>query len=235
MRTCDLTRLTLMSATLSTSVGRPSSSRSSAVTSSRPPCHSGAAITSWTTAQTPSSGASISALALPPRCPITILQTALQRSCADPNSSVLLPVPAALFAKRRRAVCVSCPICATRESTTTSGLCSWTVVERELRCLDAHAHLGVFVFEGVRTRRSAGMRRARTASGATKTKVLGALSLDGAMTAGDVAKATGLGHGTVSTTLSKLAKTGEVIKAERGYRLPAQSEPAVPQGGSTEA
>jgi DNA-binding transcriptional ArsR family regulator len=101
--------------------------------------------------------------------------------------------------------------------------------------LDAHAHLGVFVFEGVRTRRSAGMRRARTASGATKTKVLGALSLDGAMTAGDVAKATGLGHGTVSTTLSKLAKTGEVIKAERGYRLPAQSEPAVPQGGSTEA
>jgi hypothetical protein len=77
--------------------------------------------------------------------------------------------------------------------------------------------------------------QARTASGATKTKVLGALSLDGAMTAGDVAKATGLGHGTVSTTLSKLAKTGEVIKAERGYRLPAQSEPAVPQGGSTEA
>ena len=28
-------------------------------------------------------------------------------------------------------------------------------------------------------------------------------------------------------TLSKLAKSGEVQKAERGYRLPAASEPAV--------
>ncbi len=63
--------------------------------------------------------------------------------------------------------------------------------------------------------------RARTAPGATKAKVLGALSTDGAMTAGDVAKATGLARGTVSTTLTKLAKTGEVSKAERGYRLPA--------------
>jgi DNA-binding transcriptional ArsR family regulator len=77
--------------------------------------------------------------------------------------------------------------------------------------------------------------QARSAPGATKTKVLRALSLDGGMTAGDIAKATGLGHGTVSTTLSKLVKTGEVIKAERGYRLPAQSETEVPQGGSTEA
>jgi CRP-like cAMP-binding protein len=63
--------------------------------------------------------------------------------------------------------------------------------------------------------------RARTAPGATKAKVLGALSADGAMTAGDVAKATGLARGTVSTTLTKLAKTGEISKAERGYRLPA--------------
>jgi CRP-like cAMP-binding protein len=62
--------------------------------------------------------------------------------------------------------------------------------------------------------------RARTARGATKAKVLGALSADGALTAGEVAKATGLGRGTVSTTLTKLAKTGEVTKAERGYRLP---------------
>jgi CRP-like cAMP-binding protein len=65
--------------------------------------------------------------------------------------------------------------------------------------------------------------RARTAPGATKTKVLSALSTDGGMTAGDVAKATGLARGTVSTTLSKLAKTGEVSKAERGYRLPTPS------------
>jgi len=60
---------------------------------------------------------------------------------------------------------------------------------------------------------------ARTAPGETKAKVLAALSHDGALTASDVAKATGLGRATVSTTLSKLAKAGEVAKAERGYRL----------------
>ena len=75
----------------------------------------------------------------------------------------------------------------------------------------------------------------RTAPGATKAKVLGALSVDGAMTAGEVAKATGLGRATVSTTLTKLAKSGEAVKAERGYRLPAISAPAVPGAGSTEA
>jgi DNA-binding IclR family transcriptional regulator len=40
-----------------------------------------------------------------------------------------------------------------------------------------------------------------------------------AMTAGDVAAATGLGRATLSTTLSNLAKAGEVNKAARGYRL----------------
>ena len=63
--------------------------------------------------------------------------------------------------------------------------------------------------------------RARTAPGATKSKVLGALSTDAGLTAGEVASATGLTRGTVSTTLSKLAKTGEVTKAKRGYQLPA--------------
>lgn len=43
------------------------------------------------------------------------------------------------------------------------------------------------------------------------------------MTAGEVAAATGLGRGTVSTTLSKLAKSGEVQKAQRGYQLPTSS------------
>jgi DNA-binding transcriptional ArsR family regulator len=62
--------------------------------------------------------------------------------------------------------------------------------------------------------------RPRTAPGATKSRVLGALSDGKAMTAGEVAAATGLARGTVSTTLSKLAKSGEVLKAERGYRLP---------------
>jgi CRP-like cAMP-binding protein len=61
----------------------------------------------------------------------------------------------------------------------------------------------------------------RTPPGETKANVLGALSSDQAMTAGEVAKTTGLARPTVSTTLSKLAKTGEVVKADRGYRLPS--------------
>ena len=61
----------------------------------------------------------------------------------------------------------------------------------------------------------------RTAPGETKAKVLAALSSDQALTAGEVANATGLARGTVSTTLSKLSKTGEVVKADRGYRLPS--------------
>jgi DNA-binding transcriptional ArsR family regulator len=61
----------------------------------------------------------------------------------------------------------------------------------------------------------------RTAPGQTKAKVLSALSSDGALTAGEVAKATGLARPTISTTLSKLSKTGEVVKADRGYRLPS--------------
>jgi DNA-binding IclR family transcriptional regulator len=49
--------------------------------------------------------------------------------------------------------------------------------------------------------------------------VLAALAGGEAMTAGEVAAKAGLARATVSTTLSKLAKTGEVQKAERGYRL----------------
>jgi DNA-binding transcriptional ArsR family regulator len=64
----------------------------------------------------------------------------------------------------------------------------------------------------------------RTAPGETKAKVLAALAGDQALTAGEVAKATGLARPTVSTTLSKLSKTGEVVKATRGYRLPATDD-----------
>jgi len=64
--------------------------------------------------------------------------------------------------------------------------------------------------------------RGRTAPGATKARVLGALTDGNAMTAGEVASATGLPTATVSTTLSRLVKSGEVLKAERGYRLPSQ-------------
>jgi DNA-binding transcriptional ArsR family regulator len=72
-----------------------------------------------------------------------------------------------------------------------------------------------------RSRRTASTgSNSRTAPGATKNSVLSALEKGGAMTAGEVASATGLGRGTVSTTLSKLAKSGVVVKADRGYRLP---------------
>jgi len=60
----------------------------------------------------------------------------------------------------------------------------------------------------------------RTAPGETKTRVLKALADGKAKTAGEVATASGLARGSVSTTLSKLAKAGEVVKADRGYRLP---------------
>ena len=57
--------------------------------------------------------------------------------------------------------------------------------------------------------------------------MLAALAGGEAMTAGEVATKAGLARPTVSTTLSKLAKTGEVEKAERGYRL-ASTTPAAP-------
>jgi DNA-binding IclR family transcriptional regulator len=60
----------------------------------------------------------------------------------------------------------------------------------------------------------------RSAPGATKASILAALSTEQGATSGDVAAATGISRGTVSTTLSRLVKTGDVIKAERGYVLP---------------
>ena len=53
--------------------------------------------------------------------------------------------------------------------------------------------------------------------------MLAALAGGDAMTAGQVATKAGLARPTVSTTLSKLAKTGEVEKAARGYRLTSAS------------
>ena len=70
-----------------------------------------------------------------------------------------------------------------------------------------------------RTSQPAARSPRRTAPGATKASVLAALAGGEAMTAGEVATESGLARGTVSTTLSKLAKSGEVQKAERGYRL----------------
>jgi len=66
----------------------------------------------------------------------------------------------------------------------------------------------------------------RAAQGQTRSAVLAALSNGEAMTAGEVAAATGLGRASVSTTLSKLAKSGEVAKADRGYRRAEPSHAA---------
>ncbi|MBV9195785.1 MAG: hypothetical protein JO168_16725 [Solirubrobacterales bacterium] len=69
----------------------------------------------------------------------------------------------------------------------------------------------------------------RAASGATKTAILAALASGTAMTAGEVARATGLGRASISTTLSRLAKSGEVTKAARGYQLTAPSATKPPE------
>jgi len=61
--------------------------------------------------------------------------------------------------------------------------------------------------------------RTRTPRGQNKAKVLGALQ-NGPMTASEIANATGIGTGTVGTMLTNMAKSGELAKAERGYRLP---------------
>jgi DNA-binding IclR family transcriptional regulator len=61
-----------------------------------------------------------------------------------------------------------------------------------------------------------------SAPGAARAFVLAALAGGEAMTAAMLAAQAGLARPTVSTTtLSDLAKTGEVIKAARGYRLTA--------------
>ena len=70
-------------------------------------------------------------------------------------------------------------------------------------------------------------RRARPATSASrraprgqnKAKVLEALK-GGPMTASEISKTTGIATGTASSLLTTLAKSGEVTKAERGYKLP---------------
>lgn len=60
---------------------------------------------------------------------------------------------------------------------------------------------------------------ARAPRGQNKAKILKALR-DGPRTASDVSKATGIGRGTVSTALTNMAKSREIVKADRGYALP---------------
>ena len=73
------------------------------------------------------------------------------------------------------------------------------------------------------SRRAAG--RATAPRGQNKAKILAALKESEPMTATEIAKVTGISAGTVSTALNNMAKTGELTKAERGYRLPAQPQP----------
>ena len=61
--------------------------------------------------------------------------------------------------------------------------------------------------------------RARAPRGENKKKILAALK-GGPKTASEIANETGIKAGTVSASLTKLAKTGEVVKADRGYALP---------------
>jgi DNA-binding transcriptional ArsR family regulator len=83
-----------------------------------------------------------------------------------------------------------------------------------------------------------GRPRTRAASGVTKAAVLAALADGSAMTAGEVAGATGLARASVSTTLSKLSKAGAVSKAARGYQLVsdtvAPNAPAAASGRAKE-
>jgi predicted Rossmann fold nucleotide-binding protein DprA/Smf involved in DNA uptake len=60
---------------------------------------------------------------------------------------------------------------------------------------------------------------ARAPRGENTKKILAALK-DSPKTASETANETGIKTGTVSASLSKLAKAGEVVKADRGYALP---------------
>ena len=59
----------------------------------------------------------------------------------------------------------------------------------------------------------------RAPHGENKKKILAALK-GGPETASEIANETGIKAGTVSASLTKLAKAGEVVKADRGYALP---------------
>jgi predicted Rossmann fold nucleotide-binding protein DprA/Smf involved in DNA uptake len=59
----------------------------------------------------------------------------------------------------------------------------------------------------------------RAARGENKKKILAALE-GGPKTASEIANETGIKVGTIGASLTKLAKAGEVVKADRGYALP---------------
>jgi DprA winged helix domain len=70
-----------------------------------------------------------------------------------------------------------------------------------------------------RTAAAAPASDARAPRGQNKAKILESLKAD-PKTASEIANETGIGTGTVGSTLSKLAMAGDVVKADRGYALP---------------
>jgi predicted Rossmann fold nucleotide-binding protein DprA/Smf involved in DNA uptake len=60
---------------------------------------------------------------------------------------------------------------------------------------------------------------ARALRGENKKKILAALQGE-PKTASEIANETGIKAGTIGASLTKLAKAGEVVKADRGYALP---------------
>jgi CRP-like cAMP-binding protein len=68
--------------------------------------------------------------------------------------------------------------------------------------------------------RPSAAKRATAPRGQNQAKILDALKGSEPMTASEIARLTGISAATVSTTLTKMAKNGELTKAERGYRLP---------------
>jgi predicted Rossmann fold nucleotide-binding protein DprA/Smf involved in DNA uptake len=60
---------------------------------------------------------------------------------------------------------------------------------------------------------------ARAPRGENKKKILASLT-GGPKTASEIATETGIKASTIGASLSKLAKAGEVVKADRGYALP---------------
>ena len=70
--------------------------------------------------------------------------------------------------------------------------------------------------------RPSAAKRATAPRGQNQAKILAALKGSRPMTASEIARRTGISTGTVSTTLTKMARNGELTKAERGYRLPGE-------------
>ena len=70
---------------------------------------------------------------------------------------------------------------------------------------------------GATARRSARTSTGHAPRGQNRRLILEAIK-DEPKTAGDVAKETGIGRPTVSTTLTKLVSDGAAVKAKRGYK-----------------